>query len=260
MSSFVNNVLNSVVFEMRSFGHVVLSAPFRNVTSEMPYNELNIVLSGKGTVVYNKKRFLLVPGVYFFPSGGELTATQDSPMEKIFFQFRALYHSSEIFRGEEPRHAAFPKNRRKQWIAAAQSGDVLLAKGVLAEVVSLFHASLADSLRSKQERFAVYERFFRYVHEVLAADFKLEAIASEYGLSAKRFCAKFTEAIGMPPKQYYLQEKVNAIKDRLARSDETIAAVSERFGFADQFYFARFFKKMTGATPTEYRESALLKI
>ena len=52
--------------------------------------------------------------------------------------------------------------------------------------------------------------------------------------------------------QHYL---VIQLKQTLTYEPETsIQAIADRFGFSEQASFARYFKKHTGVTPTEYRE------
>ena len=47
----------------------------------------------------------------------------------------------------------------------------------------------------------------------------------------------------------------SVVKQALTYEPETsIQAIADRFGFSEQASFARYFKKHTGVTPTEYRE------
>ena len=47
--------------------------------------------------------------------------------------------------------------------------------------------------------------------------------------------------------------RIDRAKELLDFTDESIADIAEASGFSDQNYFARTFKKVTGMTPTQYR-------
>ena len=59
------------------------------------------------------------------------------------------------------------------------------------------------------------------------------------------------------------EDRAEIKKQKVWRSDKhaltyepetSIQAIADRFGFSEQASFARYFKKNTGVTPTEYRE------
>ena len=58
----------------------------------------------------------------------------------------------------------------------------------------------------------------------------------------------------MSPLKYIALYKTNQIKPFLTLyPNKSIKEICEEFGFEDQCYFSRFFKKNTGESPTEYR-------
>ena len=69
------------------------------------------------------------------------------------------------------------------------------------------------------------------------------------------FSMTFSRSVGMSPKAY-LNRRLNqeAIK-LLIRSDAPVKEVAFKLGFADEFYFSRFFKKLNGTPPAPYRRS-----
>jgi AraC-like DNA-binding protein len=42
---------------------------------------------------------------------------------------------------------------------------------------------------------------------------------------------------------------------RLRSTEQSVFEISESVGYANQFYFAKEFKRLTGLTPSEYRKS-----
>lgn len=60
---------------------------------------------------------------------------------------------------------------------------------------------------------------------------------------------------GKTPKQWIDEKISNEAKTLLKQTPDTTAQVAAKLGFNDSSNFARFFKKMTGLSPTQYRQS-----
>lgn len=55
--------------------------------------------------------------------------------------------------------------------------------------------------------------------------------------------------------QFILKIRIDRAKELLDFTDKSIADIAESSGFQDQNYFARIFKKITGVSPSQYRNS-----
>jgi AraC-like DNA-binding protein len=64
----------------------------------------------------------------------------------------------------------------------------------------------------------------------------------------------FGDATGIPPHAYLRQVRVKRAKALLARGD-SIANVAQATGFNDQSHLNRWFKRLLGITPGQYRNS-----
>jgi AraC family transcriptional regulator len=93
-----------------------------------------------------------------------------------------------------------------------------------------------------------------YIETNLCADVSLEAIAAAAGLSTFRFARGFRKATGQPPHQYVIGRRVERAKDLLRSTDEGIAEVARRVGFATQSHFTAVFNKRCGLPPRRYRQ------
>jgi AraC family transcriptional regulator len=85
------------------------------------------------------------------------------------------------------------------------------------------------------------------------ADVSLAALASDSGLSRFHFCRAFKESTGLSPhnwlRQYRLEQAMNMLRD----PRNSVALVAASLGYASQTAFAAAFRKLTGATPTDWR-------
>lgn len=98
-----------------------------------------------------------------------------------------------------------------------------------------------------------FEPVFNVIEERLGADLRVEELAASMKLPLHAFSVAFSRSVGMSPKAY-LNRRLNqeAIK-LLIRSDAPVKEVAFKLGFADEFYFSRFFKKLNGSPPSPYR-------
>jgi AraC-like DNA-binding protein len=100
----------------------------------------------------------------------------------------------------------------------------------------------------------VQEQLLAYLERHCVQPVPIPKIAADFGYSGTyltRLCKQFT---GLGIKQYLLQRRIiEAQKLLIAEPQWTVAAVADRVGFSDFGLFNRIFKKMTGATPSEYR-------
>ncbi|MBR5011620.1 MAG: AraC family transcriptional regulator, partial [Clostridia bacterium] len=81
----------------------------------------------------------------------------------------------------------------------------------------------------------------------------VEFYAKMCSLSVDRFYHVFKQSVGVSPKQFMLQAKVDVARDLLCNTDFDIAEISDMVGIADRNYFSRLIKNYTGHTPSYFR-------
>jgi AraC-like DNA-binding protein len=86
-----------------------------------------------------------------------------------------------------------------------------------------------------------------------------EDIAKRMNISYSGFRRAFKEFTGTSPSQYMLELKLNEAKLQLSITTNSIKQISYSLNFENPDYFPIFFKKRTGLTPIEYRNSVLTK-
>jgi len=81
----------------------------------------------------------------------------------------------------------------------------------------------------------------------------LVEIAKQVDLSPFHFHRRFTELLGLTPKQYMLECQIHEAKTELLSRQKELAAIARDCGFAHQSHFTSRFKQATGLTPTRWR-------
>ncbi len=86
-------------------------------------------------------------------------------------------------------------------------------------------------------------------------DLRLDDLARHARLSLSHFKRRFRSETGLSPRQFILRDKIERAKALLRASDASVTALALDLGFVSSQYFATVFKRMTGVTPTRYRDS-----
>lgn len=90
-----------------------------------------------------------------------------------------------------------------------------------------------------------------YIDDHLTGDITLEDVADEIGLSLSQFKFKFKKQIGISPRNYINQQKIERIKDEI-KGGRSFTEIAENYGFCNSAYLSVVFKKYTGESPTEF--------
>ncbi len=88
-----------------------------------------------------------------------------------------------------------------------------------------------------------------------AARFVSRDFARESNLSYSAFRRRFSRSTGSPPDAYLAALTAARAKERLLDAGPSVKEIAEELGFADPYYFSRFFKRHSGMSPRDFRES-----
>jgi AraC family transcriptional regulator len=95
-----------------------------------------------------------------------------------------------------------------------------------------------------------------YIEDHLATGLTLTQMAVAAHLSPYHFARQFKESTGLPPHQYVVARRVERAQELLRAGNLPLADVAVSVGFSDQSQFGRHFKRIVGATPAQFRNSA----
>jgi len=132
-----------------------------------------------------------------------------------------------------------------------ESETILLE--VLAQLINRHADDPPPTCRVGREPSAV-RRLKHYLESHYAEDISLGSLSQLTHLSRYHLVRVFREAVGIPPHTYLRQVRMRHAKDMLA-SGQPIAEVAVATGFTDQSHLTRWFKRLWGYTPGQYRNS-----
>jgi len=248
------------------------------------------VEKGEGEVLLGGVRHAAAPGCLFAYGPGiihTITASESNPfiLYGLHFmpdgQLTPLSHPAKLRIHQVDQKSAKPDGKAA---AITASGDSLLPAIVRAGAWVLpYFEDLVENYARNDEWSALalrgtlsrlYVRLQRWIAErsasapsdTIAATIRklLEERAEEaYQMSWLEDCTGyshdyaskiFKEKFGMPPHAYHQRMKLKAARKYLEDTRLSVTAVAERLRFGSIHYFCKWFRQMTGESPTAYRE------
>jgi AraC-like DNA-binding protein len=132
-------------------------------------------------------------------------------------------------------------------------GCVLLIQAIRAHL-STSETTAAGWLRALDD--PPLARALQAVHADPAADWTVERMAQEAGLSRSAFAARFADTVGETPMDYVRTWRMREAARLLRDEEAPLDAVAERVGYASGAALSRAFKRVAGQPPGQYRERA----
>ena len=122
-------------------------------------------------------------------------------------------------------------------------------------------AELSDSRSAAplQNRTRIIDTVLAILAENLDGELSLDAVCQRAAFSRSYLERLFYEEMHCGIKQYFTQMKVDRAKELISEQVYTFTEIASMLGFNSIHYFSRTFKKHTGMTPTQYRQSILTR-
>lgn len=84
---------------------------------------------------------------------------------------------------------------------------------------------------------------------------RVSSLASSVGMAHRTFTRTFRKTVGVSPGEYMLNLRIHQAKVLLEEEDLTVTEISQRVGFDDSNYFSRLFRRKTGKSPRQWRQT-----
>jgi len=97
-------------------------------------------------------------------------------------------------------------------------------------------------------------RVLDYIDQNLEEEFTINDLALVAHLSIFHFARTFTNTMGMPPRRYVSQRRLEAAKKMIGAGRFPLSEIAFRSGFSSQASFTRAFRRATNMTPGEFRQ------
>ena len=128
------------------------------------------------------------------------------------------------------------------------STSVILAE--LSAQNSIYH-KYDNSDNSSQ----LYNDIADYITLNICSNLKVSDVADYFGYNEKYLTTYFKKWSKVSIKQFILQAKMESAKAQLSETNHSVAQIGYNIGYRDPHNFTNAFKKVTGLTPSDYRDS-----
>ncbi|NLM72919.1 MAG: response regulator [Clostridiaceae bacterium] len=131
------------------------------------------------------------------------------------------------------------------------------SQGELRSILKKYIETIVDKINiSHQEKVnSIIETADEYMRKNYAKDITLDDIAREVNLSPYYFSRFYKEQSGVNFIDRLISIRIEKAKQYIEQTDLSLKEISGLVGYSDPNYFSKLFKKVTGYTATEYKES-----
>ena len=260
------------IHDMRSF---ILDAPH-----SLEFFDITLVTRGRGVFVLDGYPHDVRAGQVFFSQPGQVRLWEVEHLDglclffvdgfiKEFLQDASFVHQLPFFQAAPERaemHLRPPAARQLRGRLTTMRGELVdfrrdsipLLRAQLHETLLLLARDYAASHRipSRRTMHGAVTRFFTLVERDVTVRHRVQDYAAELGVSAGHLSVLCSRYAGTTAKRYVDDALTIRARRLLLYSDESAARIATLLGFEDPSYFARFFRRETGSTPTEFRRMA----
>jgi AraC family transcriptional regulator len=92
-----------------------------------------------------------------------------------------------------------------------------------------------------------------FIHANYYRQIYLAELATLAQLSEYHFCRMFKASMAQTPQEYLIVVRVEQVKQQMMTVHLTLADIALQCGFSNQSHMGRYFKKVVGISPSEYR-------
>lgn len=223
------------------------------------------IYKGEGTVNINNISFCAKEGdVYILPQGYDQVYGSDdkNPWVKIWFNIKGplidrlteCYGISHVYHIENlDLHLLFEEFLDIARSELTQDKKTDKCAGIFLQVVQAIAGRVNPAAGKKTSDVAVSLK--TVLDEVTDFSVDFDTLISRIYCTKSHAIRAFRNAYGITPYKYLLKRKIAAASTMLCNTAMTISRISDFMGFRDSHYFSNFFKKHTGMSPKEYRNS-----
>ncbi|WP_261304531.1 helix-turn-helix domain-containing protein [Paenibacillus andongensis] len=249
--------------------------------------EVNLILDGCQETMMEKNRYLLKTGdIILIPPGfkhanrciskeGMTYFTAHFNVDDPLFRQEMIKNSKILFPSETEENGKLRKVL-DYWVEMAQQpreyttadrfrlqATLFELFGILAQMVSpaedqnesipptsvQYAKAIAESIK------ASFNPYSQMDEETLEKKLSIDDIVSSLGISSGYGLEVFRKVFGMSPRQYLSDLKLHEAKVLIAQPDLPLKKIASLLGYSHLSHFSRQFKRWTGMSPLQYRQS-----
>lgn len=109
----------------------------------------------------------------------------------------------------------------------------------------------------KTENLALINKVMEYIDDNISENLTLEKLSGIAHMNPSYFSTLFKKYNGLSISEYILKKRILLSIELLKKKEDSILCIAQMCGFRSSANFYKYFKKLTGKTPSEFRKSVL---
>lgn len=245
---------------------------------QISFYEILLIEKGKGSFSLDENKMPIGSGTVIFTSPGQVRRwdARDAKGYTLFFEkdFLNLFFTDDLFLyrfqffhqyarptgmkmpAKEFQQALELVRRIEEEFKGLQNDSNHLLRALLYQLLVLLNRHYANTYHVQSDTY-IHPDFYRF-RSLLEKEFKTEHRVASYTKKLKispthlnKICRQYS---GQSAQQIIHYRLVSEIKKQL-RCNKSVKEISYEFDFSDPSNFNRFFKKLTGITAQQYKDS-----
>jgi len=258
-------LFNNLRFELKDHNRAHISPGFISRTLvdrdfQHTINSLHFLISGHAVLSFQgKTRELSAGDVFLIGNHIKCSWEYTEPSEELTLLFNLYLGSFDDLFSSLSSPLVISKKEEDTALADALFGredhlSLLALRNLSLGYVENFLRMSGTDLEAHVSVVKKYQSVFRYIEENLSASLSLDELARATNYSVGFFTKSFPRDNGLTVKEYIQGKIMSEVEQLLIYSDLSFRDISEKYGFCEQAYFTRWFKRQKGCTPSSYRE------
>lgn len=132
--------------------------------------------------------------------------------------------------------------------------DYVSFDNLLDNLIQLLDNASSDSEEDNAFNNTYFLKIMKYINTYYNENITLKDVAAVVNLNPNYVSQIFKKNAGTTFSHYLINLRITNAKKMISTTNTSINEIAAETGFNDYFYFLKTFKKMTGKTPSEYRE------
>ncbi len=254
--------LNRIRLTLLYFGHANVDTNWKGKNPSPDCSLLYYIVSGSAELYHGKNQTLtLEPGHwYLLPAGFSFEYACHDHLEHIYFHLKL----SSVDRMDLLRNCSIPCRLTPEedpvpfFTHCLQSHDIIDGLKMQQAVYALLLNFIADNNIKiiNYEYSPCVSAAIRYINQNLSVRLTVSEIAESAFVSKSTLEKRFKKELATSVHDYINDTVMFEAGQLLSKTKLSVLAISEKFGFCDQFYFSKRFKHKFGMTPRDYRKAA----
>ena len=263
--------IKNLSFQLDSITKSKYDSDWHSTLHTHPFTELFYVVDGKGEFIIQQQRFAVKANDFVIINPHvehtEVSSSED-PLEYIVVGIQGLSFSNLTTQDQSDQPFSFFNLRDEQKdilrylnvmvqeaTNQAMSYELVchnLLEILLIKILRHQHFELEVDSKNKTSKDIAFIK--HYLKTYYRESIQLEDLASMTHLSRFYISHSFKKDVGLSPMEYLMTIRIKESKILLRTTNYSVSQIADIVGFTTPTYFSKQFRKVTGISPSDYRE------